>query len=152
MPRVHLLMPLGDFIPYIADILAGCGGTVYLQKKSAYGAAKTGSSNCRNLTDLRQSLKFLSRRNRRKSLNCPQRYFTTICIEASRRHGRAGDARSYRYDRATAPRKKSGRGYLGKFSPEINSKTTKRSVAGLAAALLFTKIIFTRSAAWTVKF
>jgi len=27
MPRVHLLMPLGDFIPYIADILAGCGGT-----------------------------------------------------------------------------------------------------------------------------
>ena len=33
MPRVCLLMPLGDFIPYIADILAGCGGTVYLQKK-----------------------------------------------------------------------------------------------------------------------
>ena len=27
MPHVHLLMPLGDFIPYIADILAGCGGT-----------------------------------------------------------------------------------------------------------------------------
>ena len=51
-------MPLGDFIPYIADILAGCGGTVYLQKRSAYGAAKTGSSNRRNLTDLRQSLKF----------------------------------------------------------------------------------------------
>ena len=58
MPYIHLLMPLGDFIPYIADILAGCGGTVYLQKKSAYGAAKTGSSNRRNLTDLRQSLKF----------------------------------------------------------------------------------------------
>ncbi len=35
MPRVRLLMPLGDFIPYIADILAGCGGTVYLQKKAA---------------------------------------------------------------------------------------------------------------------
>ena len=51
-------MPLGDFTPYIADILAGCGGTVYLQKKSAYGAAKAGSSNRRNLTDLRQSLKF----------------------------------------------------------------------------------------------
>ena len=58
MPRVRLLMPLDDFIPYIADILAGCGGTVYLQKKSAYGAAKTGSSNRRNLTDLRQGLKF----------------------------------------------------------------------------------------------
>ena len=58
MPRVRLLMPLGNFIPYIADILAGCGGTVYLQKKSAYGAAKTGSSNRRNLTDPRQSLKF----------------------------------------------------------------------------------------------
>ena len=27
MPRVRLLMPLGDFIPYIADILTGCGGT-----------------------------------------------------------------------------------------------------------------------------
>ena len=51
-------MPLGDFIPYIADILAGCGGTVYLQKRSAYGAAKTGSNHLRNLTDLRQSLKF----------------------------------------------------------------------------------------------
>lgn len=60
MPRVRLLMPLGDFIPYIADILAGCGGTVYLQKRGGgtYGAAKTGSSNCRNLTDLRQSLNF----------------------------------------------------------------------------------------------
>nr|WP_315113625.1 hypothetical protein [uncultured Campylobacter sp.] len=58
MPRVRLLMPLGDFIPYIADILAGCGGTVYLQKKSAYGAAKTGSNDLRNLTNLRQSLKF----------------------------------------------------------------------------------------------
>ena len=27
-------MPLGDFIPYIADILAGCDGTVYLQKRA----------------------------------------------------------------------------------------------------------------------
>ena len=34
MPRVRLLMPLGDFIPYIADILAGCDGTVYLQKRA----------------------------------------------------------------------------------------------------------------------
>lgn len=58
MPRVRLLMPLGDFISYIADILTGCGGTVYLQKKSAYGAAKIYSSNRRNLTDLRQGLKF----------------------------------------------------------------------------------------------
>lgn len=33
MPHIHLLMPLGDFIPYIADILASCGGTVYLQKE-----------------------------------------------------------------------------------------------------------------------
>jgi len=30
----------------------------YICKKSAYGAAKTSSSNRRNLTDLRQSLKF----------------------------------------------------------------------------------------------
>ena len=51
-------MPLGDFIPYIADILAGCGGTVYLQKKSAYGAAKAGLNDLRNLTDRGQSLKF----------------------------------------------------------------------------------------------
>lgn len=53
-------MPLGDFIPYIANILAGCGGTVYLQKEidGAYGAAKAGSNDRRNLTDLRQSLKF----------------------------------------------------------------------------------------------
>lgn len=60
MPRVHLLMSLGDFIPYIADILAGCGGTVYLQKEisGAYGAAKASSNDLRNLTDLRQSLKF----------------------------------------------------------------------------------------------
>ena len=60
MPRVHLLMPLGDFIPYIADTLTGCSGTVYLQKEigGAYGAAKTGSSNLRNLIDLRQGLKF----------------------------------------------------------------------------------------------
>ena len=34
MPRVRLLMPLGDFIPHITDILAGCGGTVYLQKEA----------------------------------------------------------------------------------------------------------------------
>ena len=27
MPRVRLLMPLGDFISSIADIRAGCGGT-----------------------------------------------------------------------------------------------------------------------------
>ena len=33
MPYIHLLMPLGDFIPYIVDILAGCGGMVYLQKE-----------------------------------------------------------------------------------------------------------------------
>ncbi|WP_298026735.1 hypothetical protein [uncultured Campylobacter sp.] len=41
MPRVRLLMPLGDFISYIADILAGCSGTVYLQKErgSTYGTA-----------------------------------------------------------------------------------------------------------------
>ena len=59
MPYIHLLMPLSDFIPYIASILADCGGTVYVQKSGgAYSAAKTGSSNCRNLTDLRQSLKF----------------------------------------------------------------------------------------------
>lgn len=85
MPYIRLLMPLGDFIPYIADILAGCGGTVYLQKEidGAYGAAKAGSNDLRNLTDLRQSLKFLSRWNRRKSPNCLQRYFTTICIETS---------------------------------------------------------------------
>ena len=57
MPHVHLLMPLGDFIPYIADILAGCGGTVYLQKKSAYGAAKAGSNDRRNLTDRAAKLK-----------------------------------------------------------------------------------------------
>ena len=60
MPYIHLLMPLSDFIPYIASILADCGGTVYLQKEidGAYGAAKTGSNDRRNLTDLRQSLKF----------------------------------------------------------------------------------------------
>ena len=84
MPHVHLLMPLGDFIPYIADILAGCGGTVYVQKSGgAYSAVKIDAGGRRNLTDLRQSLKFLSRRNRRKSPNFLQRYFTTICIEAS---------------------------------------------------------------------
>ena len=60
MARVHFLMPLGDFIPYIADILAGCGGTVYLQKEidGAYGAAETGSNDLRNLTGRGQSLKF----------------------------------------------------------------------------------------------
>ena len=156
MPRVRLLIPLGDFIPYIADILAGYGGTVYLQKEidGAYGAAKAGSNDRRNLTDRgRAKLKIF--------------YFAGIAVRARiackgilrryvskhhRRHGRTRNARSYRDDRAATRRKKSGRGYLGKFSPEINSKTTKRSVAGLAAALIFTKIIFTRSAAWTVKF
>ena len=60
MPYIHFLMPLGDFIPYIASILVDCGRTVYVQKSGGgtYGAAKTGSSKCRNLTDLRQSLKF----------------------------------------------------------------------------------------------
>ena len=60
MPFIRHFVPLGDFIPYIADILAGCGGTVYLQKEigGAYGAAKAGSNDLRNLTDLGQSLKF----------------------------------------------------------------------------------------------
>ncbi|WP_298024556.1 hypothetical protein [uncultured Campylobacter sp.] len=59
MPHVHLLMPLGDFIPYIADILAGCGGTVYVQKSGgAYSAVKIDAGGRRNLTDLRQSLNF----------------------------------------------------------------------------------------------
>ena len=40
MPRVRLLMPLGDFIPYIADILAGYGGTVYLQKRALMAPPK----------------------------------------------------------------------------------------------------------------
>ena len=58
MLRVRLLMPLGNFIPYIADILARLRRDGIFAKKSAYGAAKAGSSNCRNLTDLRQSLNF----------------------------------------------------------------------------------------------
>ena len=59
MPRVRLLMPLSDFIPYIADILAGCGGTVYVQKSGgAYSAVKIDAGGRRNLSDLRQSLKF----------------------------------------------------------------------------------------------
>ena len=59
MPRVHLLMPLGDFIPYIADILAGCGGTVYLQKSGgAYSAVKIDVGGRRNLSDREQSFKF----------------------------------------------------------------------------------------------
>ena len=114
MPRVHLLMPL---LPIHRGYPCRLRRDGVFAKKSAYGAAKTGSSNRRNLTDLGQGLKFLSRRNRRKSLNCLQRYFTTICIEASRRHRRAGDAGGYRDDRTAAPRKKSERGYLGKFYP-----------------------------------
>ena len=59
MPRVHLLIPLGDFIPYIADILAGCGGTVYLQKSGgAYSAVKIDAGGRRNLSDRGQSFKF----------------------------------------------------------------------------------------------
>ena len=55
MPRVRLLMPL---------LLIHRGYPCRLRrygifaKKSAYGAAKTGSSNRRKLTDLRQGLKF----------------------------------------------------------------------------------------------
>ncbi|WP_297880285.1 hypothetical protein [uncultured Campylobacter sp.] len=72
MPYIHLLMPLGDFIPYIADILVGCGGMVYVQKSGgAYSAVKIDAGGRRNLTDLRQSLNFLSRWNRRKSPNRP---------------------------------------------------------------------------------
>ena len=55
MPRVHLLMPLGDFIPYIADILAGCGGTAArLVGTARYGwdllapRLKTARRPCRN--------------------------------------------------------------------------------------------------------
>ena len=77
MPRVRLLMPLGDFIPYIADILAGCSGTVYLQKEigGAYGAAKAGSNDLRNLTDLRQSLKFFSSLESPQELELPAKVF-----------------------------------------------------------------------------
>lgn len=55
MPFIRLFVPLGDFIPYIADTLTGCSGTVYLQKEigGAYGAAKAGSNDLRNLTDRR---------------------------------------------------------------------------------------------------
>ncbi|WP_298958844.1 hypothetical protein [uncultured Campylobacter sp.] len=59
MPRVHFLMPLGDLIPYIADILAGCGGTVYVQKSGgAYSAIKIDAGGRRNLSDRGQSFKF----------------------------------------------------------------------------------------------
>jgi hypothetical protein len=52
-------MPLGDFIPYIADILAGCGGTVYLQKSGgAYSAVKIDAGGRQNLSDRGQSFKF----------------------------------------------------------------------------------------------
>ena len=96
MPRVRLLMPLGDFIPYIADILAGCGGTVYLQKEigGAYGAAKAGSNDLRNLTDLGQSLKifYLARIAARVRIACKgilRRYVS----KHHRRHGRASARR-----------------------------------------------------------
>ena len=59
MPYIHLLMPLGDFIPYIADILAGCGGTVYVQKSGgAYSAVKIDAGGRLNLSDRGQSFKF----------------------------------------------------------------------------------------------
>lgn len=46
-------------LSHISQIsLQSAAGRYICKKKSAYGAAKTGSSNCRNLTDLRQSLKF----------------------------------------------------------------------------------------------
>ena len=48
-------------LSHISQIsLQPCSGTVYLQKEidGAYGAAETGSNDLRNLTDLRQSLKF----------------------------------------------------------------------------------------------
>ena len=92
MPYIRLLMPLGDFIPYIADILADCGGTVYLQKEidGAYGAAKTGSNDRRNLTDLRQSLKIfylagIAARARTACKGILRRYVS----KHHRRHGRA---------------------------------------------------------------
>ncbi len=56
MPRVRLLMPL---LPHISR---RCPCRLrqdrIFAKKSAYGAAKTGSNDLQNLTDLRQSLKF----------------------------------------------------------------------------------------------
>ena len=60
MPYIHLLMPLSDFIPYIASILADCGGTVYLQKEidGAYSAVKIDAGGRRNLSDRGQSFKF----------------------------------------------------------------------------------------------
>ncbi|WP_299188447.1 hypothetical protein [uncultured Campylobacter sp.] len=59
MPYIHLLMPLSDFIPYIASILADCGGTVYVQKSGgAYSAVKIDAGGRRNLSDRRQSFKF----------------------------------------------------------------------------------------------
>ena len=59
MPYIHFLMPLSDFIPYIASILADCGGTVYVQKSGgAYSAVKIDAGGRRNLSDRRQSFKF----------------------------------------------------------------------------------------------
>ena len=150
-------MPLGDFIPYIADILAGCGGTVYLQKRSdsAYGAAKAGSNDLRNLTDLRQSLKFFISLESPQESELPAKVFYDdmyrSIIEGT---GGAETQEAIEMIALRLVAKKFGRGYLGKFSPrsKINWETMKRSVAGLAATLIFTKIIFTRSAAWTVKF
>ena len=56
MPRVRLLMPL---LPHTSRIsLPAAAGRYICKKKSAYGAAKTGSNDLRNLTDLRQSLNF----------------------------------------------------------------------------------------------
>ncbi|WP_298098997.1 hypothetical protein [uncultured Campylobacter sp.] len=59
MPYIHLLMPLSDFIPYIASILVDCGGTVYVQKSGgAYSAVKIDAGGHRNLSDREQSFKF----------------------------------------------------------------------------------------------
>lgn len=59
MPYIHLLMPLSDFIPYIASILADCGGTVYVQKSGgAYSAVKIDAGGRRNLSDRGQSFRF----------------------------------------------------------------------------------------------
>ena len=59
MPYIHLLMPLSDFIPYIASILVDCGGTVYVQKSDgAYSAVKIDAGGHRNLSDREQSFKF----------------------------------------------------------------------------------------------
>ena len=59
MPYIYLLMPLSDFIPYIASILADCGGTVYVQKSGgAYSAVKIDAGGRRNLSDRGQSFRF----------------------------------------------------------------------------------------------